>query len=82
MVRTGIFVRKHCNLDLDDMTLGLGHNTPLGHRQQLYVECYLNQTWQKEVMAQERQTQRIDGQADRNGDSTGKMDGLTYRHDI
>ena len=23
-------------LDLDDMTLGQGHNTPLGHGQQLY----------------------------------------------
>ena len=25
----------HCDLDLGDMTLGQGHDTPLGHGQQL-----------------------------------------------
>ena len=25
----------HCDLDLGDMTFGQGHNTPLGHGQQL-----------------------------------------------
>ena len=32
----GFQVCVHCDLDLGDMTLGQGHDTPLGHGQQLY----------------------------------------------
>ena len=35
MARTLIWVCVHCDLDLGDMTLGQGHDTPLGHGQQL-----------------------------------------------
>ena len=35
MARTLISVYMHCDLDLEDMTLGQGHDTPLGHGQQL-----------------------------------------------
>ena len=31
----GFWVCVHCDLDLSDMTLGQGHDTPLGHGQQL-----------------------------------------------
>ena len=31
----GCLVCMHCDLDLGDMTLGEGHDTPLGHAQQL-----------------------------------------------
>ena len=31
----GFLVYKHCDLDLEGMTLGQGHDTPLGHGQQL-----------------------------------------------
>ena len=31
----GFPVCVHCDLDLGDMTLGQGHDTPLGHGQQL-----------------------------------------------
>ena len=29
----GFWVYRHCDLDLGDMTLGQGHDTPLGHGQ-------------------------------------------------
>ena len=32
---TDFFVYVHCDLDLRDMTLGKGHDTPLGYGQQL-----------------------------------------------
>ena len=35
MARHGFSVYMHCNLDLRNMTLGQGHDTPLGHGQQL-----------------------------------------------
>ena len=35
MDRTRIWVCVHCDLDLGDMTLRQGHDTPLGHGQQL-----------------------------------------------
>ena len=35
MARTRISVYVHCDLDLRDMTMGQGHDTPLGHGQQL-----------------------------------------------
>ena len=31
----GFWVCVHCNLDLEDVTSGQGHDTPLGYRQQL-----------------------------------------------
>ena len=31
----GFPVFVHCDLDLGDMTLGEGHDTPLGHGQQM-----------------------------------------------
>ena len=36
MARTQFWVCVHCDLDLGDMTLGQGHDTPLGHGQQLW----------------------------------------------
>ena len=30
-----ILLSVHCDPDLEDMTLGQGHDTPLGHEQQL-----------------------------------------------
>ena len=35
MARTRFWVCVHYDLDLGDMTLGQGHDTPLGHGQQL-----------------------------------------------
>ena len=35
----------HCDLDLGDMTLSQGRDTPLGHGQQL-SEYYQDPTWQ------------------------------------
>ena len=35
MARIPFWVCVHCDLDLRDMTLGQGHDTPLGHGQQL-----------------------------------------------
>ena len=35
MARTGFWLFVHCDLDLRDMTLGQGHDTTLGHGQQL-----------------------------------------------
>ena len=34
-LRPGRWVFVHCDLDLVDMTLGQGHDIPLGHGQQL-----------------------------------------------
>ena len=35
MARTRFWVCVHCDHDLRDMTLGQGHDTPLGYGQQL-----------------------------------------------
>ena len=35
MARTRYWVYVHCDLDLGEMTLGQGHDTSLGHGQQL-----------------------------------------------
>ena len=35
MAQTGFWVCVHCGYNLGDMTLGQGHDTPLGHGQQL-----------------------------------------------
>ena len=35
MARTRFWVCVHCDLDFGDMTSGQGHDTPLGHGQQL-----------------------------------------------
>ena len=36
IARTGFWVSVHCGHNLGDMTLGQGHDTPLGHGQQLW----------------------------------------------
>ena len=61
--------RIHCNLDLDDMILGQGHDSPWGMDNNC-MEYFLNPTRQEKFMAWKRQTQMIDEQADRNGDSS------------
>ena len=54
MDRTGhrFSVNPHCNLDHEDMTLGQGHDTPLGYGQ--HCVKYPDPTWQYGVMARTR----------------------------
>ena len=40
MAQTWFWVCVHCDLGLSDMTLGQGHDTPLGHGQQLCEIMY------------------------------------------
>ena len=66
----GFWVCFHCNLDLGDMTLGQGHDTPLGHGQQL---CEILSRSDKGVRSYGPDTMWTDGQTDgridRQGDS-------------
>ena len=70
----GFPVCVHCDLDLGDMTLGQGHDTPLGHGQQLCEIISRSdkglQSYCPDTMWTDGQTdRRTDGQTDRQGDS-------------
>ena len=64
----------HCDLDLGDMTLGQGHDTTLGHGQQL---CEIISRSDKGVRSYGPDTMWIDGQTDKQTD--GQTDRQTDR---
>ena len=59
--RHGFWVCAHCDLDLLDMTLGQGYDTPLGHGQQL---CEIISRSYKGVQSYGPDTMWTDGQTD------------------
>ena len=61
----GFPVCVHCDLDLGDMTLGQGHDTPLGHGQLL---CEIISISDKGVRSYGPDTMWTDGQTDRQTD--------------
>ena len=61
----GFWVCVHCDLDLADMTLGQGHDTPLGHEQQL---CEILSRSDKLVRSYSLDTMWTDGQTVRRTD--------------
>ena len=68
------WVCVHCDLYLGDMTLGQGHDTPLGHGQQLCEIISRSvkglRSYGPDMLWTERQKDRqTDGQTDRHGDS-------------
>ena len=60
------WVRVRCDLDLGDMTLGQGHDTPLGHGQQLCEIFSRSDKWVRRYGPDKMCT---DGQTDGQGDS-------------
>ena len=68
----GFPVCVHCELDLGDMTLGQGHDTPLGHGQQL---CEIISRSDKGIQSYGPDTMWTEGQTDRRTDR--QTDGQT-----
>ena len=76
----GIWVCVHCDLDLGSMTLGQGHDTPLGHGQEL---CEISSRTEKGLRSNGPETMWTDRQTDRqtDGQTDGQKDGRTGRTD-